>query len=419
MDKRLRLLIKERYGKALIITLVLMGAFYAVLSYSSVRNWYETRQNVYSEEYLSWAGVDYDAQGKEYQLTDKEIAYKQKNQLQLFYTPMYSDGQTEEARYQARNDYDANTTYHSQFSQDQLMIYFMLLIGFLLFFVDLKTNFNTFWFAAPYSRKKVFLGKIRKVALPILLLLLFCKVVYTAIVVSAIPSEYVNATWQVLGASILQSWLLGVFMFAMGLLIGTLCGNLILGPITLLSFGWLSFWFPQVLNLNVSTIHRLFKGWEWTNSANNQSNLIQNVDTWFVTGVGKSGGHWFMAVFFILLSSVCFVLALSAFKKISLENTGSYLLLPQWRPAFWLILSVFLYFMVFSTFTNWDTYFWGSFTAAGNPTRPKLFGYILWSLIQAGLIFLFFRVVLYFKEIKAKVGALLLKRSRLPQAYTK
>ncbi|MGG5368702.1 ABC transporter permease [Enterococcus sp. AZ196] len=261
-----------------------------------------------------------------------------------FYT---QEGVTFEILSKASN-YSNKFPYASNFSyrSEAFLLFFIPLTGFLLFFIDQKTGFNQFLFSLGISRKDLFKKKILYIALPLLISLLVGQSLYAILIHTIIPAPYMNATLGQLITSVVSNFCLLFFMFSSSAFIGAMVGNTVFGPLTWAVYWWMMLSFP--------------------NSAYSMGNIIyaakqishkQFSETLFVYSVGKMGGHWWMNVLFILLSSLLIFWIFKKYQTISLENDNAYLLHKESRWPIWGIMTIFTSFILNTSFFDPWLYF--------------------------------------------------------------
>lgn len=338
MNSMLKNIYYQRYGK---ILLVLMGVFtfiYVGSGVNSVGSWYELKEYFYSEEFSHSYDKDTSYQIKDYQ---HEIpVYYQSIQeyrddaltvFDKFYFSHLAPAESTLSDYTNNdyeliegeaNDYQVGGWYSSQlYSYITIVARVIFCLGFLLFFVDQKTNFNRFLFSLPFKRRELFLGKVVYVALPLLGFLALMIVSYSLILYWGIPKPYMNVTLLQLLYSSFSHWMYLVFALTAGIFFGTMLGNLVFGVLAILAgilllsgnFNWaysnlnllVTYFFPQVRFVSATAL--------------------------FVTEPGKTGSPWLFLLILFGVSLLFLYLGERMFHKISLENNGQFVTSPEIR----------------------------------------------------------------------------------------
>lgn len=156
MDKRLLAILKKRYGFFLILCILFIFLYYAYTSIQGLEKWKDVEHFYASEEFKAsinkdtledYSFVFEETQQKNSTKTLEEIQEEIKlNALQIFHEYTFLDSlENETLQY--------NATYFRSFNEEHiLLILFICLLGFSLFFFDLKTSFNEFLFSSSISK---------------------------------------------------------------------------------------------------------------------------------------------------------------------------------------------------------------------------------------------------------------------------
>ncbi|MBL1224430.1 hypothetical protein [Enterococcus sp. BWR-S5] len=215
---------------------------------------------------------------------------------------------------------NSNVYYSFYFNENFLAAIIILAAGFLMFFVDLKTGFNSFLFSLGFPRKHIYFAKYLFIGLPLLLSVLVGKLLMSLILFFTIPTEFMNLSIPELLLGIGTSWLTYVFYFACGAFIGLVSGNTILGLLTIFGFG---------LSINFSIpgfVHAV--QYALYHDTERYPPLMSNLFSIFIT---KSVPLWQGYAVFILLSVVLIIFGNTLYNRLSLEKNGNYLLFDNLR----------------------------------------------------------------------------------------
>ena len=208
--------------------------------------------------------------------------------------------------------------YHSTSSMSLwFKILCFLILGFVTFFVDLKTRFNQYLFTLNVKKSRLFSQKVLFFSGFILAATLLGCILAQIILYTSIPNEYLNATFIQAIYSIFSTTLTYFTLYIIGLVLGAVLGHMILGPISIvLTFYYLLFMIPLLpgkVNYYLST--------------------LQFIPSFY-------GLHPYLLVLLILAIVCGLLLAYYSFKHTSLEENGSYILAPKLRLPIFLLMSV-------------------------------------------------------------------------------
>ncbi|MHC5227682.1 ABC transporter permease [Enterococcus sp. LJL99] len=369
MSKQVSTILKKRYFLATLFACLFIFFFTIYPVNRDLSNWHVQKNYYYSSEFVkSFSSNEKDYIYKndpmyENKSKKERLAQYQRESLFLFQQTKAAD---ENGNY-AKED---NIYYSSYLSEN----YFFLLAivvgaGFLLFFVDLKTSFNSFLFSLGCSKKIIYWKKYLLVGVPILLSILISKFFYLGIFFSNISKECINISFKQLMLSILANWIMYIFYFCAASFIGLTMGNMILGPLTLIGFtsSWSNF-IASVINLK-SFI------------SNNNAEYFYPLLTW---GITKNPIHFPIIFIFALLSLISLTLGYIVYPKISLEKNGDYLLLDYLR---WPVLLIIVFYTTSTIVFSRGYYYYPMFAEAPSVIPVILFYFIITLVVSACIIF--------------------------------
>ena len=395
MKTMIREIYMERYGKVVLLLMALLIAIPFFSGMSTVSGWHAQNDYYHSKEFID----DYNAYPENYakdyhfdEATQQEtttlydsIADFREGNLDFYvgsmdkYLPtyqeqrdnrftIYSDAsqQPEHGTYQRGVIYFSNWEYSQTAS---LIIFAMFVIGFLLFFIDQKTNFNRFLFSLPVKRHSLFRSKLTLVVAPMLASLFVGVLMNRLVVFLRIPHESLQATLPQLLYSGLSYFVLAATFLAVGIFFGNLLGNLVSGPLVsaiglyILAMSVYNFYdgLNNVITYFFPTVH-FFQLW----------GLL-------ITQPGKTGSPIWMLVALLVFSLVLLWMAERLYQRVSMEHDGEFVLVPKVKliTALALFIGWNLYFTVGNIFSS--IFFTGYSTSKED---------ILWILIQILLVFL-------------------------------
>lgn len=331
MDKQLLIILKKRYGFFLILCILFIFLYYSYTSIQGLAEWKNSEQFYDSAKFKTsidknniedYAFAFEETEKNFAPKTVEEIQEKLKlNNLQIFHRYMYQDIlENEILAYSSR--------YFSLFNNVEsiLLILFICLLGFSLFFFDLKTSFNEFLFSSSISKKKIYCYKYLFLALPLLLAILFSKLAALLIIIGTIPKQYIALNLSALISYIIFSWLLLVFYFILASLIGLVCGHTLLGGITVCG---LTLSIPSFCDAFNNSFIYLGK----------ESTLFENPFYHQLTDDTISPLKY-MSV--IIICCLFVGIGYWLFPKIALDKKGDYLLVDQFKLLTLLLMSIYI-----------------------------------------------------------------------------
>src|SRR5699024_7864354 len=208
----IRKILMKRYKVALIILSAFFVVAYSLTSANNVSNWRSEQKYYASEEFQKeftehpeFYAKGYD-EAKEEVIPYDSLEEFQKDMLtqykyaQHYYFDYTSSGYTDPAMSDDLDtlidtSYQMGTYYEGSSMIGAFMVIAALLTGFLLFFIDQKSNFNRFLFSLPISRKKLFSAKLTNLVLPLIASFAIGIFLHVLIEYLGIPSPYINATF--------------------------------------------------------------------------------------------------------------------------------------------------------------------------------------------------------------------------------
>jgi hypothetical protein len=306
MKKELWTILKKRYGRFLIFICLAIIASYIYIGISNVATWKE-QERMYDEIILI-------------QKSQNKSPLSKKEGLSLF---------NQGTEYEEGEPTVYYTTYFNEIPH--LLLAAIVLVGFSMFFVDLKTGFNEFLFSLGVSKKRIYVYKYLLIALPFLSSVLLAKILYIGIVVTGIPSEYVNISFIQLGAYLLGNMVTNFLYFSCAAFIGSVTGHILWGPFTAFSF-----WFSLTY-----FISGCMNAWYYF-TGNDLATLTTSENKFLVYTVTKESVNMIALISAFLFSMGVIFLGYLLFSKLSLETKGRFLLFKQLNWPLLLVLIMYV-----------------------------------------------------------------------------
>lgn len=355
MSKQLITILKKRYVVFLVLAIAAILSLYTFSGIKGVRSWEINSEYFRSKEHLDmlkdeesnffnedkYQGLSFDEKVKLYQGDNLNII-----RYDYFYDETITGKQNKDLY---------NSFYYSEAFLPLLIL--VSAAGFLLFFADLKTSFNSFVFSLGVPKREVYWYKHLLISVPFLLSILLGKFILTGIILANIPEQFINISTVEMLSSIVGSWITLVFFFFTGSFIGLVTGSLILGPLTVLGFTLTINWF----------VAGYVNGWNYVVGNHSDASLFYQSNFFYELGQNKV--NWSNVV--ITLVGILLIIFVSSllYTKLSLEKNGNYLLFDSIRIPV-LLLFIF-YAVVIFTFSS-GLYPYVSDASNPTPASPVL-----------------------------------------------
>lgn len=213
-----------------------------------------------------------------------------------------------------------------------LLIFVSFMVGFLLFFVDLKTNFNTFLFSLGIKRRTIFWRKILFTGVPLFLAILLGKLLMLVIMVQGIPQPYMNGDISSLLLSAFTSTCVMFSLYSAGVFLGTILGNLVTAPILI----WLFYLATSFIQYGFSNFLGIIGG---EALATRFESFYQNITNEYLDITPTTLGN-----LLLIIGGCALVLWLGSwlYAHTSLENNGKTVVVPQIRLPFYLVSALYV-----------------------------------------------------------------------------
>ncbi|MFD2728707.1 hypothetical protein [Enterococcus camelliae] len=206
---------------------------------------------------------------------------------------------------------------------------FFIIAGFINCFIDYKTNFVVLLFGSKFSRKRIIRTKIIMGTIAITLSATAAILGNLAIVYARIPHQYINISLTYLLAFHGCMLLIGLLLYFIALLAGTVCGQYITGIGSLIGF---IFGLSLIVNSATEYLSYLNSG-----SAGNDNYYVRNL-----YGLYPSYQAWgIMSLGIVLLIILLYQTTVHLYPKLSLENRNQFILYPKLRWPLTIFASLF------------------------------------------------------------------------------
>ncbi|WP_314208363.1 hypothetical protein [Vagococcus salmoninarum] len=337
MDKGLLKLIGQRYWKFLALIAVLVIGAYVIEGSNSVKYW------EYENNYLQTKEAEDDFVENYASADPEQEHYEYYNRVTKKYekTTNFEVYRQDRLTYFNEADiYYGLNTYGSKFYQENTFYYFVIAaaVGFLLFFFDMKSHFNTLLFSSQYSRPKIYWSKYLVVGGSLLLSVLLGKLYVLLTIKSGIPPEHFNGEMSLLVVSVLAGTSVIGLVFLISSFAGLILGEWVTGVLTLVGFYVsLSFFLEAIAELE-----EVFKyyvlGYALTDDYS-----IMLPERLVVNGLSTIAVPTWSFLVYLLIALVLLISGQRLFAKVTLENNNKYLVFANLRRP------TLIVFMLYST----------------------------------------------------------------------
>lgn len=304
-----------RYRRFILWIGIIIVGIYLFSGFTTQHSWHAQKEYLYSADFYFTPemGQQYDQQGNVTTTLNKQEYVKQA--LQFFSS---SD--------------ETNMHYTTSISQNILLSIMPLLVvilGFLTFFLDQKSQFNRFLFSLSFSRKRLYIEKVVYILGPFLGFLALGIIGYNLLMYTMIPQPYFNASVMEIVHSGFSHFLTLTLAFCFGMFLGVSLGNTFSA---ILFFCLVNFTLANSLGSFYLNIMNLF--------TNRSSDLRVSIEQWLVFYPGKNGSTILSMGINVLMSLILVYLSYIVFNRLSMEDDGDFLTVPKFRHYYFIIGSL-------------------------------------------------------------------------------
>ncbi|MDF0480828.1 hypothetical protein OL233_11110 [Vagococcus sp. PNs007] len=333
MTKSLNKLLVQRYWKYLLLVVIVISGMAFMDAFSGIKNWQAVEQNQsrpeereYFESRLKDDDTEvpgkvayYDFKSGEEKFTDDFEEYK-KSELQ-FTVRSYN---TEEY---AVNEFYSESSFY--------LVIILMVVGFLSFFLDLKTHFNTLLFSSRFTRKDIFIRKKVLISGTLLVTLLLTKLIGVWVLKLAIPSEHFLVDMGPMMISVVTSTITLMTVYEIFAFAGMIMGEWVTAIGTLVAF-----WFS--LPMASDAIDRLVIIVKHYILGYSMREIDQGswLDNGFVTYLNDSPFDMKNVILLLVVIAILIISAIYLYNKMGLDNNNEYLVFNGLkRPIQWVMIS--------------------------------------------------------------------------------
>lgn len=269
-----------------------------------------------------------------------------------------------------------------------LISLFFIVAGFLVSFLNYKTDFLQILFSSGYKRKQILKSSILTSLIPLILMAITAVSINLVILYSRIPHQYINYPLDKIIFYQFCILLVAICYYFLGFFSGTILGQGITGALSLIGF---VFGLELIKQNILDILNNVFN-----NILNNKNDGIY-YQSFFVRFDTYS--HWLILDGFVILTTFLFYFSAQYFyQRLSLEERGNYLLFPKFRFPISLVAGLFTAYSICGNI------------GLGSSSINLLIRYnILPGILVFVITFCFFMVLNNYKKIYEKIGMIILK----------
>ena len=267
-----------------------------------------------------------------------------------------------------------------------LISLFFIVAGFLVSFLNYKTNFSQILFSSGYKRKEILKSSIITSLIPLILMTITAITINLFILYSRIPHQYINYPLDKI--IFYQFCILSVAIcyYFLGLFSGIILGQVITGILSLSGF---VFGLELIKQNILDILNNIFNK---KNDGIYYQSFFVRFDTYL---------HWLILVGFIILTTFLFYFSAQYFyQRLSLEEKGNYLLFPKFRLPISLVAGLFTAYSIC-----------GNIGLSSNSDNLLIRYNILPGILVFTITFCLFMVLNNYKNIYEKFGVIFLKHN--------
>lgn len=263
-----------------------------------------------------------------------------------------------------------------------------LIVGFLISFLDYKTNFVLLLFSSGYRRSDILKSSILTSLVPLIVLSIIAIGINITILYSSIPLHYINYPLNKIIFYHLCLLIVAIFYYFVGLFSGIIFGQVFTAIISLIGFIFgLELIKTNLLDLFDAIFHK-------QNSGVYDSSLFSRFD---------SGLYWLiLVVITIMLTFTIYFSSRFFYNKLSLEERGNYILFPNLRLPISIVAALFTSYSLSGNLGLSNKY---STVSTSSLLRDN----IIYGLIIFFITFFIFVVINNYKQIYERFSKILNK----------
>ncbi|CAM3362684.1 hypothetical protein [Vagococcus fessus] len=333
MTKSLNKLLVQRYWKYLLLVVVVISGLAFMDTFSGIKTWQATKQNQSSPEAREY----FEERLKDgYERSPGKISYYDFKSGEEKNTDNFEEYNKAELQFTIRSYNTEEYAVNEFYSESSFyLVIIVMVVGFLSFFLDLKTHFNTLLFSSRFTRKDIFIRKKVLISGTLLITLLLTKLISVWVLKLAIPSEHFLVDMGPMTVSVVTSTITLMAVYEIFAFAGMIMGEWVTAIGTLIAF-WFSLpMASEAIDRLVIIVKHYILGYS-TREIDQGSWLGDG----FVTFLNDSPFELKNVILLLVVSVILIISAAYLYSKVGLENTNEYLIFNGLkRPIQWVMMS--------------------------------------------------------------------------------
>ena len=377
MTKSLNKLLVQRYWKYLLLVVIVISGMVFMDTFSGIKNWQAVEQNQSrpeEREYFETRLKDDDTE------VPGKIAYYDFKSGEEKFTDSFEEYNKSELQFTVRSYNTVGYAVNRFYTENSFyLVIIMMIVGFLSFFLDLKTHFNTLLFSSRFTRKDIFIRKKVLISGTLLVTLLLTKLISVWTLKLAIPSEYFLVDMGPMMISVVTSTITLMAVYEIFAFAGMIMGEWVTAIGTLVAF-WISL---ALANEAIDSLIVMFKHYILGYSMAQSSWLGSG----FVTYLNDSPFDMKNVMLLLVVIVILIISAAYLYNKMGLENNNEYLVFNGLkRPVQWVMMSYIT--IIFATAGITDHLYVSDIKFSWIGFALKIvFGLVLSYLLSQGLVY--------------------------------
>lgn len=333
MTKSLNKLLVQRYWKYLLLVVIVISGMAFMDTFSGIKNWQAVEQNQSrpeEREYFEARLKDDDTE------VPGKVAYYDFKSGEEKFTDDFEEYNKAELQFTVRSYNTVVYAVNRFYTENSFyLVIIMMIVGFLSFFLDLKTHFNTLLFSSRFTRKDIFIRKKVLISGTLLVTLLLTKLISVWTLKLAIPSEYFVVDMGPMMISVVISTITLMAVYEIFAFAGMIMGEWVTAIGTLVAF-----WFS--LPMASDAIDRLVIIVKHYILGYSMREIDQDswLDNGFVTYLNDSPFDMKNVILLLVVIAILIISAIYLYNKMGLDNNNEYLVFNGLkRPIQWVMIS--------------------------------------------------------------------------------
>lgn len=333
--------------------------------YDLTNDYKKTLDYAYSVTDPYW--IKFDSRGNEFKVKSQNF-----NEYYSFISDKLFNSNSIEYLVQTGNFFTTNNIVRNL----SFLSFFFLIIGFLISFLDYKTNFELILFSSGYNRKEILKSKIKTSLFPILIFSAVAMGINLLLIYSRIPVQSINYPLDKIIYYQLCLFVVASCYYFIGLFSGIIFGKTFTGLISVIGF---ALGFELIKNNLVVLTYPPNKVFTYYGS------VFSRFESYF---------SWLILCCIILaLSFLIYLCSNAAYTRISLEERNNYLLIPKLKLPITIGASVFITYA-----------FVGNITLNSGLSLTELFNFHIFpGMVTFVVSFIIFMFISNYKNLYEKV----------------